>query len=178
MGPFIQAYQVLALSLCRSGQPSLRSMDLRRGPRFCLFQLNGWAQQSGRNSPPTCVKLQKYPISDGQEGLEMESTIHLVLVSAPDETTINDPEYQKQLGEFYKALQDGGVEASPLPYIRDSAPDGVVGFQTVTYLGVFGIPLAKWVVPALKDALVAWLKGALRTQGARRIPPQRSPEKD
>jgi hypothetical protein len=30
MGPLIQAYQVLALSLCRSVQPSPRSLDLHR----------------------------------------------------------------------------------------------------------------------------------------------------
>jgi hypothetical protein len=97
----------------------------------------------------------------------MESKIRLVLVGAPDEPTINDPDYQKQLGEFYRRLQEAGIEASPRIYVRDSYPEGVVGFHTVTYPGEFAIPLAKWGGSAIAGALVAWLK--MRSQRKVRV---------
>jgi hypothetical protein len=87
----------------------------------------------------------------------MEPKIQLTLVRAPDDPPVNDPEYQKQLVDFYKALQDAGIEVSPRLFFQDSAPGGMVAFQTVTYLGEFGIPLARIGVPALAGAVVAWL---------------------
>jgi hypothetical protein len=97
----------------------------------------------------------------------MEPKIQLTLVRAPDDPPVKDPEYQKQLAEFYKALQDAGIEASPRLYFRDSAPDGVAGFQTMAYLGEFGIPLAKIGVPALAGAVGAWLEHALSARDER-----------
>ena len=84
----------------------------------------------------------------------MEFEIRLILTRAPGES---DPEYQKHLGEFYGALQDAGIEASREVLFKELA-SGVAGFQTLTYLGEFGIPVAQVAVPALSAALIAWLK--------------------
>ena len=84
-----------------------------------------------------------------------EPKIYIVLVGAPDEA-LTSQAFQKELSEFYRALQFGGLEASS----RHFAFDAIHGGGGLS--GEFGIlvsTLGPAVFGAVGGAVIAYLKG-------------------
>lgn len=56
--------------------------------------------------------------------IEPEPELRLRLIAAPDDPALSSPEYQKELRDFYQALESEGVEASPIRYAHDAVGGG------------------------------------------------------
>jgi hypothetical protein len=65
----------------------------------------------------------------------------IVLQRAPDDASVNDPEFQKELREFSRSLSAAGVAFSQRAMAFDSAD-------------ALGFPLAEFVIKALSPAVI------------------------
>ena len=79
--------------------------------------------------------------------------LRLFVLSAPDESPLRSPEYQKWLREFAESMKAQGLDFSSHVELREA-----VGAETI-YLGDFAIKLAAIVGPALGAVVGAWLHG-------------------
>jgi hypothetical protein len=110
----------------------------------------------------TSVKLR------GMNSPNEEAELYFALVPAPDDEALTSPTYQKELQEFYRALQSKGIDVSARYYVMDSGRD-VLSFMTGGMAGEFSAIADALSSPETLVALLGVLGVYLKARLGRKV---------
>lgn len=88
-----------------------------------------------------------------------DERVSIFLIAAEGEPPLSDARRQKELSAFADAARDRGLALSSRIYVRDNAPEGMLGFGTALQLGEYMVPLATAGIASISTLVGVWLKG-------------------